>query len=310
MRKILIYLLVLLDVVAILVSSSFAVCLGPSKQECQSSLTSPITWAILLLASALTGFYIYKRRKQGLPSLPFKLSLLDKLNVPWSYFPYYFFALIFWGENMPEIAGYLKGLPLGAPGTHASLMNPALFFQGNSGTTINLITFAMMSFAITVFYKKLNFVLAWIGTAILGTIIEYVTKLGKPQGGPEGFDIYNNFLGTILNFMWLWTLLALVPYFIFRVVEGAWKTKGVVVLTVLMVLLNIASYFFSYYEMYVLKNIQPGFLSNVDVLPVNTCPDQLVIEDGKPFAYKGGKGMFIKDQADVDWIKNNCPDIK
>lgn len=308
MSKVAIYGLVVLDFLAFLASTSFASCFSTDTQTCKSSITSPVTWLLIVLALIGTGFYLYKRHQNKLSILPF--NVLGKPNLSWLYFPYYFLALIFWGENVPEIAGYLKGLPLGAPGTHASLMNPALFFTGNSGTALNLITFAMMSFAIAVFFRKLMFIAAVAGTIGMGTLIEYVTKLGKPQGGPEGFDVYNNFWGTIINFMWLWLLLALVPYFIFSLVYRAWKTKGAVVLIVLMFLLNIASYFYFRYEMYTLKNVVPGFLDQADVLPANTCPDQLVTEDGKLFAYKDGKGFAIKDQAGVEWINQNCPNLK
>lgn len=311
MSKSVVYGLVVLDVLAALMITSFASCLGGIGEECSKSLGSPITWLVMLVAGIANGVYIYKRRKAGRPALPFEINLLHRPDVPWLYFPYYFLALILWGENVPEIAGYLKGLPLGAPGTHASLMNPALFFQGNSGTTLNLITFAMMAFVFTLLWRKLNFVVALLGSNAIGTSIEYVTKIGKPQDGPEGFDIYNRFWGTMLTFVWLWTLLTVLPYLIFKLVYKSWRTTGVWVLIVFMLLLNIASYFFFRYEMYVLKNVQPGFLGeSFDTLPDMTCPDQVVMDKGKPFAYKNGKGVFIKDQNNVDWIKANCQQVE
>lgn len=311
MGKILSYGLIILDFIAVFLALSILQCLGNSSLECQKSVSSPISWLGVIVAFSATGFYMYRRHQAKLSTLPFKINLLAKPNVPWSYAVYYFFALIFFGENVPEIVGYLKGLPLGAPGTHASLMNPQLFFQGNSGTTINLISFAAMSLAFTVLFRRTRLIIAIAGSVMMGVLIEYVTKIGKPQGGPEGFDIYNNFWGTILTFIWLWTLLTILPYVIFSVVNRAWKTRGVISLIILMVVLNIVSYFFFRYEIYVLGNIQPGFLSsNTDILGDGVCPDKLVNDNGKQFAYKGGKGFFIKDQVQSEWIFKNCPNIQ
>lgn len=310
MSKVLTYGLIVLDLLAFLAATSFASCFSSDTQTCQKSITSPVTWFLIVLALISTAFYLYKRHQAGSSILPF--NFLGEPNVPWIYALYYFFALIFWGENVPEIAGYLKGLPLGAPGTHASLMNPELFFQGNSGTTLNLITFGGMAFAIAFFFRKFNLLAAVASTVVMGALIEYVTKLGKPQGGPEGFDVYSNPWGSMLNFMWLWLLLALVPYVIFALFNRAWKTRGVIVLIVLMVILNIASYFYFRYQIYDLKNIQPGFLSSSsgDILPAKTCPDQLMMDNGKPIAYKNGQPFQVGNQSDLDWIKTNCPNLQ
>lgn len=311
MKKALTYLLVILDIFAFAAFTSFASCFGKTDQTCTNAIGSPVTWFAIILAVISTGFYMYKRSKGGLPLLPFSPNLLEKPNIPWIYGLYYFLALIFWGENLPEIAGYLKGLPLGAPGTHASLMNPALFFTGNSGTALNLLGFAAISLAVTALFKKLNFLLAFIGSNAIGTTIEYVTKLGRPPEVPEGFDIYNNLWGTILNFILLWSLIILGPYIVFKGVSKVWGSKGIVVLIGVMLFLNIGFYFFSKYEMEVLKNVQPGYLGGArDVLPKNICPDQIVLDNGKPFAYKDGKALSIEGNTQFDWIKTNCPNVK
>lgn len=304
---------VILDILAMLVSASIFPCISNTSSECQKAVSSPISWLIIIIAISNTGFYIYKRSKKRLSLLPF--SFLSKPNVSWIYAIYYFFALIFWGENLPEISGYLKGLPLGAVGTHASLMEPSLFFTGDSGTFLNLVGFFAIACAFAFFFRKFNLILAFILSIALGSTVEFMTHLKRPQEIPEGFDLVNNFTGTVLTFIWLWSLMVIVPFIIYQLVNNSWKLKGIKVLIVVMILLNIASYFFFLYERDVLHNILPTENNNqksynIQNLPANTCPDNFVIENGNRLVVKDRIKYKIADPEAAGWIQNNCPSLQ
>lgn len=304
MNKILLYGLVVLDFLGFFMAISIIECVGKTSPGCQRAVTSPVSWVGAIAALVCTILYLRKH--------PLSINVLTKPSFPWFFGVYYFFALIFFGENTPEIVGYLRGLPLGAPGTHASLMEPSLFFTGNSGTFVNLLGFAAIAAFFAILFRKLNFLTALVGAVLTGTFAEYITHVGKGPEIPEGFDLVGNFSGTIIGFVTVWTEITLVPVLLFAGVRRVWKDKGVYVLTVVMILLNILSYVFFLYERDVAKNVQSGYLNNQAevMLPVNTCPDQIQMDNGKVIAYKNGQEMFIKGQVQMDWIQANCSNLK
>jgi len=191
-NRFLTYCLALLDLLAVFAATSIGQCLGVNTPKCEGSANSGPSWLIILLAVICTFYFLYKRHKANLPLLPFKINLLEKPKLSWSYAIYYFFALIFFGENLPELSGYLRGLPLGAPGTHASLMNPVLFFTGNGSTLFDLSIFVIISLLFGIFFRYLNFLAAYLLSVTSGMLLETIMNFGK-KIGPEGFDLTNNF---------------------------------------------------------------------------------------------------------------------
>lgn len=253
------YGLILLDLLGIFAFISIIRCFGVSTPSCEESINSGPSKLIILLAIVGTAFYLYKRYKANLPLLPVKIDLLAKPNFPWSFALYYFFALIFFGENLPELTGYIRGMPLGTPGTHASLMNPALFFTGNGSTFLDLSVFAGIAILFGIFFRFLNVLVAYVLSVISGMLLETKMNFGK-AAGPEGFDLTNKLWRTELDFFRIWSLIIILPFIIFWAVNKYWGGRGITIAILVLIFLNIACYFFFKYQIEVLKHVQPGFL--------------------------------------------------
>lgn len=91
-KKLFLYLLIPLDLLALLALSDLAQCMGIESEACRNGESSP-SGLIVIVAMIATGFYFYRRYREKKPLLPFSLSLrtVDRKNaaraVPKTYTP-------------------------------------------------------------------------------------------------------------------------------------------------------------------------------------------------------------------------------
>lgn len=77
-KKFLPYLLIPLDIFALLAFQNIAQCSGGDSQGCGDG--SGMSWIIVMIAALSTGFYLYKRHTANLPLLPFMSASKDEVD--------------------------------------------------------------------------------------------------------------------------------------------------------------------------------------------------------------------------------------
>lgn len=208
-----------------------------------------------------------------------------------------FFVLMFFllGEQLPALPTYLLGSGAGESGPDkVHILDLAL----TDGLLHRPFAYLIIGTVIWVLYRIFTWPLAWLIGAALW-ILEQRTL--------TPLDQRPTLINTIVFTFTFWILLTLVPYFIYRWVDKKWGGRGIKNTILLVLGINILVFSFFAIQIYVLNNSHRG--SSKGGLPLNICPERLIIEKDKPTtAYLNGKILPVSGEVQ-NWVEANCPGV-
>lgn len=206
-----------------------------------------------------------------------------------------FFALAFFltGEQLPALPTYLLEPGLGDKGPDKlHILDLAL----GDGLLHRPFAYLIIGTVIWGLFKTF----AWPIAYFLGASLWILEQLTLTP-----LDQRPTLINAIVFAATFWILLTLVPYFIYRWVDKEWGRRGINNAILLVLGINILVFSFFAIQIYALNNSHRGSIKGG--LPLNMCPQRLIIEKDKPTtAYLDGKILPVSGDAQ-NWVEKNCP---
>lgn len=226
------------------------------------------------------------------PQVPFNWK--SNYRLPLSFIVFFVLTFFLLGEQLPAIPTYLFG-PGGEGGPDKlHILDLAL----GDGLLHRPFAYLIIGTVIWVLYRIFTWPLAWFVGAVLW-ILEQRTL--------TPLDQRPTLINTIVFTFTFWVILTLVPYFIYRWVDQKWGGRGIKNTILLVLGINVLVFIFFAIQIYVLDNSLRG--SRKGGLPLNKCPERLVLEKDKPAAaYLNGKILPVSGEVQ-NWVEANCPGV-
>lgn len=216
-----------------------------------------------------------------------------------------FFVLTFFliGEQLPALPTYLFGSSLGGDG-----VDKVHILDLAPGDALHRpIAYLIIGAVIWGLFR----IFAWPIAYFLGASLWVLEQLTlTPSDHRPSIQNLMFFIPTF------WTLLTLVPYFIYKKVDQKWGDVGKRNAILITLVVNLLLFGFFVFQIYVLHHSYRGLHKNAERkadstprLPSKTCPDRLIIEKDKPTtAYWDGKTLEVASE-EQNWVEQNCPGV-
>lgn len=294
--KLLLIVIIPLDLLAVASWLGAAPCLGGKLDTC-----SPLKPAILITAGTLTAIYLIKYYRASSKQFSWRGSS----KISWDYAIFLWWSIAFFGEALPQLAGIWRGITPGEYGYHFGLMNnPLAWFK--TGMIWDILTFGLLGIFGAVLYRYLYWPLATVIAMTVAASLEF-----SLFNEAASFDTYSpqvDLVGTIVFLLSTWAIYFSLTFGLYSLIEKWWHGKGRALAVIIIILANFASaVYFAYIRTIDPKAEQRSPGSENEILPDNSCPDQILYNNGPLVLYKNSKEYTPKDQATVDWINANCP---
>ncbi len=216
-----------------------------------------------------------------------------------------FFVLFFFliGEQLVALPIYFIGPGLGESGPDKlHILDLHL-----SDAVHRPIAYVVIGSLIWVLFRVFAWPLAWILGAFLWALEQsFLTPLDQRPS-----------ISNIIFFTFtFWIALTLVPYFIYRAIDRKWGKKGKRNAILFVLIINLLLLVFFAYQIFYLQNSYRGLVNqqavssdSISRLPLNTCPDRLIVEkDKQTVAYWNGTTLSVGEK-EQKWIEENCPGV-
>lgn len=173
-------------------------------------------------------------------------------DFPLSFILFFIFAGIFLGEHLPVIGQYLGGDPINDPTAKVSILDVG----GLSDIGVAPVIYGVFGAVLWLLYRFLDWRLVLISGAAVGSLAEWFLFTGQKieDRGPIPTPF-----GATVFFVIVWSIITLVPYFIYRAIGRKWGSRGRRIAILAVVILNILSVAFFAYEKYILHNSYKNF---------------------------------------------------
>lgn len=230
--------------VSLIVTSELP-CLGYNGPGCAD--VYPHRWSIRLLAvivltNAILAFRAWKTHAIPRPPQPF--TWRSTYALPLSFILFFILAGVFLGEQLPALPTYLGDIT--HPDNKPSILDVAT--PGDTGVVFFI--YAVFGTILWILFRFLNWRLVWVIGALIGLLAEWFLFTGKSGNLTPS----QNPIGSTIFLIIIWSVISVVPYFIFRSIDRRWGSRGRWIAIGVILLLNILFTGFFAYQIYVRHN--------------------------------------------------------
>lgn len=219
-------------------------------------------------------------------------------KLPTSFITFFVLAFFLIGEQLVALPLYLFGPSAENGADKLHILDLAL------GDALHRpFAYLIIGAVLWVLFRTFAWFFAWAIGAVLWMLEQsFLTPLDQRPSLPS----------IIVFTLTFWTILTLLPYFVYRAVDRKWGKKGKRSAIIISLAINLLVLGFMAYQIFYLHNSYRGLQRNqqrvsIPGLPPNTCPDRLTTQKDKPTtAYWNGRTLSVSGVVQ-NWVEKNCP---
>lgn len=215
-------------------------------------------------------------------------------------------SALFIGEVLPVVIGIL-GRVFDTYGAKEPIIKTLPDFG------IVLIVYVIFGLLFWILYRFVN----WKIVAGFALILAFSLEQWVYQQVEGDVNLTNTVsLGTIVEFLIVYLLVLVLPYWIFQKVKRQWTGRGILGALIVALLLNIAGLGFTYYTMVKTgwwQKHQGGSAGKQnqsekqELLSAGVCPERLITaKDKQTSAIVSGREIIL-NASEQNWAETNCP---